>query len=285
MDTSPIMNITDDIQYLVFQHLSGTDVKRAFQVSKKWFAHLNNSTAMKKIVLDVKQQTSDEIRMILESPRSYTNLVFNCSNDEIMTEFAESLFNLKVLQMNRAVEAVTWNKLQVLEIGPNIDPDLVDTLFGSLSQTQLQSLAISFISEGIKNYLKTHLSLKELSFLAPINIFMNQDVSFLCDLKLRKLKLGRLNEWDLEDDDGSFTKNLVELVTSQIASLRFFSMESDISAIIQLFWSMKQIKCLNICVCAWFPFETLPINTTIECAVESKNFHFPRTFFRSESLL
>lgn len=173
--------------------------------------------------------------------------------------------------MQTAVEddSVCFSRLQVLEIGKNIDPVLVDTLF-VLLQTQLQSLVLgtTYISDGIAAYLKSHQLLKELSFLEPREIF-SQDISFLCDLQLRKLKLGRIFSKDLENEN--YMQNVLQLVKSQAASIKYFGMNSDNAAILQLVLGMK-LMCLHIHVYSWFPFEMLPINTSIECAKLDSNY-------------
>lgn len=118
---------------------------------------------------------------------------------------------------------------------------------------------------GIKGYLKTYSKLQELSFIKSSAIF-NQDVSFLCDLNLRKLKLGRLFCRDLKDAD--FVHNIGRLLTSQATSLQHFGMDSDNRAILQLVFGMN-IKSLHVLVWSFLPnqtYETLPINNTIEYA-------------------
>lgn len=48
-----ILCISEDIHHLVQQHLNGSDVKAAFQVSQTWFAYFVNSpSAMQKIILN-----------------------------------------------------------------------------------------------------------------------------------------------------------------------------------------------------------------------------------------
>lgn len=238
-------SITEDVLYLIFQHLNARELKSAMQVSKQWFTNIvTSSSAMRKFVLKAyKNFTQREVQQIISSPRHYTNIVFGGENDEILRWFAHSLYSLKVLCMPRELNGVVFSNLQVLDIWNITNQKQVDSIFEALHGTQLKSLSLGiFISKGIIKYLKSHRELIELSFAAPLFI-LDQDVSFLHDLKLKKLKL----RFICSDDVINFgcLLHTLKLVESQAGSLQYFSMNCDYLAILKLVIKMK-IKSLDI---------------------------------------
>jgi hypothetical protein len=82
--TDPLKNIHFDVQDLVFQHLSGEEVKEISKVSSTWYEVLGNSKmCMKKLVL-VMKMSSKKARSSLRgisSKRKYIHMKYDSGND------------------------------------------------------------------------------------------------------------------------------------------------------------------------------------------------------------
>lgn len=277
----PMVRITESIHYLVQQHLTGNDVISAIEVSKQWHNFtVCSSMAMKKIVLNFVVEsrfrpTPHDLQMILDSPRCYSSLQFSCRPDtnivsraKVLTEFASMLTYLKVDRIHWEIqmEPVSYDRLKSLEIGPDVSPEMVDVLFQSIRHSQLQVLSFynHSISGVVVDFIKTQHQLKEISFINSKAIFELDDISFLCDLQMTKLKLGKMFWDDLQVE--SFKSNVLQLLTSQADTLKYFGIGCYDPDIMKMVMSLKNVKCLDIRVYSMFQIETFSINESIECA-------------------
>lgn len=277
----PMKRITEGIHHLVQQHLKGNDVKSAMEVSTEWHDFFVNSpAAMKQIILNFNVESrfrpsQKDLQMILNSPRSYSGLLFYCRSgtniigrSKVLTEFADILVSLKIDRVHYDVhmQPVSFKSLKSLEIGPDVSDGLIETLIDSVRHVQLQVLVFNnkSVSEEFIEFLMTQRQLKELCFSNAKPIFDLDDISFLCDLELTKLKLGKLFLEDFNVE--SFKLNILQLLASQALTLKYFGISCYDPDVMKAVMSLKNLKCLDISVYSMFQFQTFTTNDSIEYA-------------------
>lgn len=257
-----------DVDHLIYQHLSGSDVLKASLVSSGWNQNIaNSSTCMSKISLKVNSKSSSdpssqEVTTILRSQRQYSSIKFSCNyktninnRAKIITKFAGSAVELKIylLHPETPMEAVRFPKLKSLKIRSELGDDLLNKVFSMIDETKLETLTLwcNLPDEVISNFPK---NLKELQLdWTKINIAKYPDVPFLCQLRLTKLRV--------YSSFHNNNKSLVNFLESQAETLECLSCWYFDSATIKTVVKMPKLR--RLCLLGMGSIKPISVSESI----------------------
>lgn len=179
-----------DVHDLIYQHLSGKEVKKVSKVSSNWYNNIGSSIiCMKKIVLKFLivshvDPSPAEINAILASQRRYVNFEFSrpffCNDPrsaESLKKFSSSIVDLKLSWAVGSVvdrifdEPVAFPQLKSLEIGSDVSVKLMEKLF---TKSQLKTLTLITITPQILHMvlaIPTLTAFKVLDLVGPVHYF------------------------------------------------------------------------------------------------------------------
>lgn len=177
-----------DVHQLIYQHLSGSDVKTASLVSKKWNENIGNSQdCMSKIRLSFICVSSTnpspaEVTAILKSQRRYSSINFKnyCRTNinrrsQVLSSFADSVVALNVdIDTKIGIKSTSFPKLTSLELVGVNSSDAGDVI-EFLQNIEFEKIIITAdVTPAVVNFVMAQRRLKDLRlFSSPIVVIIS----------------------------------------------------------------------------------------------------------------
>lgn len=279
----PLEQVSPDIDYLIFQHLTPKEVLEISNVSKSWNEIIGSSTTcMKKIELALRfwkdtpgtkqEQCNEKIKVIQESTRQYQNVSIDCRFDKslsyefwkFLSSHQSSLVELKIksIQLEFAsplTPCLTLPKLQVLKltyVATNVRNILLRSCC-SLTKLKLkmespfkwgESTKIEQESlTSIRKCLEVNQSLKDIEIhgCTQYNLFFDLQVSDVVRFRLKMLKIKSGLRLAVLSENNE--RNLISFLRTQLDCLESFYIDGCRINIIQfVFNNMTALRSIQV---------------------------------------
>lgn len=223
MSTDPLERIDRSYRDLILQHLNGTDILQAAEVSPNWHHVIGESEeAMKKIflnIIDCEEASEDGIiATVLESPREYQNLfAFSQNKREVIMSQAESLVEIIIKSYDVKIEGLNLPNLKKLELDADAIKDGLMSCANNLEELGINSVKYAAI-ESLNSCLRKNEKLKRLRLGASPCIIFKEDLSFAFNFQLTHLQV---KLFFLPD-----SSNFFKFLCSQAASLQHLTIHN-----------------------------------------------------------
>lgn len=289
----PILKVSPDIDYLIFQHLTPREILEASMVSQLWYESIGSSNAcMKKIELSLRfwkespgtkqEQSNKKVKVIQDSTRKYQNISIDCRFDKslskefwkFLTSLQTSLVELKIKSIQlEFVSPISLPKLQVLKLTyvPTIVRNVLLRSCCSLKLLKLkmespfkwgESTKIEKESlTAIKKCLESNQSLQdiELHGCTQYNLFFDLEVSDVVKFHLKTLKIKTGLRLAVISENNE--RNLISFLRTQTNCLEGFYIDGCRINIIQfVFNNMSALRSVQIDVMMMEKHEISQLN-------------------------
>lgn len=250
--SDPLIQLTYDVHDLIFQHLSGSEVKEISKVNSRWYESLGNSiVAMQKMVLQIKTSRYQKWK---KSTRRYVSMVCDFGEDasnidvykEVLYEVAGDLRNLKIRNMGKIqLKHVDLSKLKKLEVSWIASKETLDSSL-KLNSKKLKSLRIKAgTSDFLKILLHKQVNLQHLELTGGSQLLLCQEnLDSAVNLRLVSLKVGFMahNMFDKITTE----ENFFNFLDKQEPTLHKISITTTVPSIILKVFALRNIENLKI---------------------------------------